>query len=75
MKFPTIAMEEMILAGGFRGGWPRNTYKPRACRWMNTKQPANKSLAEVIERGELLLQALLIHSSRHNEANVVWRSE
>lgn len=52
MKFPAILMEKMILSDGSRGIRPSNTCKPRALRWLNAKQAANKSLVELIDKKE-----------------------
>lgn len=51
-EFLAIVMEEMIVADGSRGMRPSITYNPRAWRWLNAKQPANKSLVKVVDKEE-----------------------
>lgn len=46
MEFQDVVMEAMFSdgSGGMR---PSNIYKPRAWRWLNTKQALNKSFEKV----------------------------
>lgn len=51
-KFLAVNMENVLLSDSSRRMRLSNTYKPRAWRWLNTKQASNKSLVKLIDKEE-----------------------